>query len=180
VLVTPIDVELTASNETGVGLEWTANTDALFQIEYKTKADGIWKVETTFDNFIGLENLVEGMDYSLRIKTFCSENISSEYSDEYKFTFKGSETEILDYTEYETLTLEVQFSIFPNPVQTSMTITGNVSEDAMYKIVALNGVVVKSGRAEQKQIYIDDLTSGLYVLTLADLEGSKSIKFYKS
>ena len=180
VLVTPEDIELTASNETGVRLEWTANTDALFQIEYKTKAESEWTVETTFDNFIGLDNLVEGMDYSLRMKTFCSENISSEYSDEYKFTFKGSETELLDDTEYETLTLEVQFSIFPNPVQTSMTITGNVSEDAMYKIVALNGIVVKSGRAEQKQIYIADLTSGLYVLTLADLEGSKSIKFYKS
>lgn len=180
VLVTPEDIALTASNETGVRLEWTANTDALFQIEYKTEADSEWTVETTFDNFIGLNNLVEGTDYSLRMKTFCSENISSEYSDEYKFTFKGSETELLDDTEYETLTLEVQFSIFPNPVQTSMTITGNVSEDAMYKIVALNGIVVKSGRAEQKQINIADLTPGLYVLTLADLEGSKSIKFYKS
>lgn len=180
VLVTPEDIALTASNETGVRLEWTANTDALFQIEYKTEADSEWTVETTFDNFIGLNNLVEGTDYSLRMKTFCSENISSEYSDEYKFTFKGSETELLDDTDYETLTLEVQFSIFPNPVQTSMTVTGNVPEDAMYKIVALNGTVVKSGRAEQKQIYIADLTPGLYVLTLADLEGSKSIKFYKS
>jgi hypothetical protein len=50
----------------------------------------------------------------------------------------------------------------------------------MYKIVSLNGTVVKSGKAEHKQIHIADLTAGLYVLTLADLEGSKSIKFYKS
>ena len=180
VLVTPEDIELTTSNETAVTLNWTANTDALFQIEYKEKAGSEWNVETTFDNFISLNNLVEGMEYSLRVKTFCSENISSEYSEEYEFTFKGSETELLDYMEYETLTLEVQFSIFPNPVQTSMTINGDVSEDAMYKIVSLNGIVVKSGKAEQKQIYIADLTTGLYVLTLADLEGSKSIKFYKS
>jgi hypothetical protein len=180
VLVTPEDVELTTSDETGITLNWTANTEALFQIEYKKKGSSDWNVETTFDNFITLNNLVEGTDYSLRLKTFCSENISSEYSEEYEFTFKGSETKLLDYMEYETLTLEVQFSIFPNPVQTSMTINGDVSEDAMYKIVSLNGIVVKSGKAEQKQIYIADLTTGLYVLTLADLEGSKSIKFYKS
>ncbi|HCO83831.1 MAG TPA: peptidase S8 [Arenibacter sp.] len=180
VLVTPEDVELTTSAETGITLNWTANTEALFQIEYKKKGSSDWNVETTFDNFITLNNLVEGTDYSLRLKTFCSENISSEYSEEYEFTFKGSETKLLDYMEYETLTLQVQFSIFPNPVQTSMTINGDVSEDAMYKIVSLNGIVVKSGKAEQKQIYIADLTTGLYVLTLADLEGSKSIKFYKS
>ncbi|MBU2904996.1 S8 family serine peptidase [Arenibacter algicola] len=180
VLVTPEDIELTNSNETAVTLNWTANTDALFQIEYKDKGSNEWNVETTFDNFISLNNLVEGMEYSLRLKTYCSENISSDYSEEYEFTFKGTETELLDYMEYETLTLEVQFSIFPNPVQTSMTINGDISEDAMYKIVSLNGIVVKSGKAEQKQIYIADLTTGLYVLTLADLEGSKSIKFYKS
>ena len=180
VLVTPEDIELTNSNETAVTLNWTANTDALFQIEYKEKGSNEWNVETTFDNFISLNNLVEGMEYSLRLKTYCSENISSDYSEEYEFTFKGTETELLDYMEYETLTLEVQFSIFPNPVQTSMTINGDISEDAMYKIVSLNGIVVKSGKAEQKQIYIADLTTGLYVLTLADLEGSKSIKFYKS
>jgi hypothetical protein len=180
VLVTPEEVELTTSDETGVTLNWSANTDALFQIEYKVKGTNAWKVETTFDNFVSLNNLVEGTDYSLRLKTYCSENISSEYSEEYEFTFKGIETELLDYMEYETLTLEVQFSIFPNPVQTSMTINGEVSEDAMYKIVSLNGTVVKSGKAEHKQIHIADLTAGLYVLTLADLEGSKSIKFYKS
>jgi hypothetical protein len=180
ILVTPEDLELTTSDETGVTLNWTANTDALFQIEYKKKGSSDWNVETTFDNYISLNNLVEGMDYSLRVKTFCSENISSEYSEEYEFTFKGTETELLDYMEYETLTLDVQFSIFPNPVQTSMTINGDVSEDAMYKIVSLNGTVVKSGKAEQKQIHIADLTAGLYVLTLADLEGSKSVKFYKS
>jgi hypothetical protein len=180
VLVTPEDLELTTSDETGVTLNWTANTDALFQIEYKKKGSSDWNVETTFDNYISLNNLVEGMDYSLRVKTFCSENISSEYSEEYEFTFKGTETELLDYMEYETLTLDVQFSIFPNPVQTSMTINGDVSEDAMYKIVSLNGTVVKSGKAAQKQIHIADLTAGLYVLTLADLEGSKSVKFYKS
>lgn len=180
VLVTPEDVDLTTTDETGVTLNWTANTDALFQIEYKEKGSNEWKVETTFDHYISLQNLVGGTDYSLRMKTYCSENISSDYSEEYEFTFKGTETELLDYMEYETLTLEVQFSIFPNPVQTSMTINGDVSEDAMYKIVSLNGTVVKSGKAEQKQIHIADLTSGLYVLTLADLEGSKSIKFYKS
>jgi hypothetical protein len=180
ILVTPEDLELTTSDETGVTLNWTANTDALFQIEYKKKGSSDWNVETTFDNYISLNNLVEGMDYSLRVKTFCSENISSEYSEEYEFTFKGTETELLDYMEYETLTLDVQFSIFPNPVQTSMTINGDVSEDAMYKIVSLNGTVVKSGKAAQKQIHIADLTAGLYVLTLADLEGSKSVKFYKS
>ncbi|MCM4150138.1 T9SS C-terminal target domain-containing protein [Arenibacter sp. N53] len=180
VLSTPDDIELTNSDETGATFNWSANTDALFQVEYKKKGADQWNVETTFDSFIKLQNLVDGMDYSLRVKTYCSENISSEYSNELYFTFKGTETELVDYMEYETLTLEVQFSIFPNPVQTSMTINGDVSEDAMYKIVSLNGTVVRSGKAEQKQIYIADLTAGLYVLTLADLEGSKSIKFYKS
>ncbi|MCM4172151.1 T9SS C-terminal target domain-containing protein [Arenibacter sp. TNZ] len=180
VLSTPEDIELTTSDETGVTFSWSANTDALFQVEYKRKGTDEWNMETTFDSFISLQNLVEGTDYLLRVKTYCSENISSEYSSEYQFTFNGAETGFIDYMEYETLTLEVQFSIFPNPVQTSMTISGDVSEDAMYKIVSLNGIVVKSGKAEHKQIYIADLTAGLYVLTLADLEGSKSIKFYKS
>ena len=180
VLVTPEDIELTTSDETGVTFNWTANTDALFQVEYKKKGTDQWNVETTFDHNINLQNLVVGTDYFLRVKTYCSENISSDYSDEFHFTFKGIETELVDYMEYETLTLEVQFSIFPNPVQTSMTINGDVSDDAMYKIVSLNGTVVRAGKAQQKQIYIADLTAGLYVLTLADLEGSKSIKFYKS
>jgi len=180
VLVTPENIELTTFDETGVTLNWTANTDALFHMEYKKEGAKEWNVVTTFDNSIDLQNLVMGTDYRFRMKTYCSENLSSEYSEEYEFTYKGAETELMEYVEYETLTLEVQFSIFPNPVQTSMTINGDISENAMYKIVSLNGTVIKSGKAEQKQIYIADLTSGLYVLTLADLEGSKSIKFYKS
>ena len=36
-VVTPEDVELTTSDETGITLNWTANTEALFQIEYKIR-----------------------------------------------------------------------------------------------------------------------------------------------
>ena len=180
VLNTPEDIELTTADDSTATLSWTANTDALFQIEYKEKAKEEWIIANTFENTFTLPQLVAGTDYVVRLKTFCAENVGSEYTPEYEFTFQGDETAFSDELEYETLSLQVAFSIFPNPVETSMTIHGNVSDEAMYKIVSLNGIVVKSGKAEQKQIYIADLTPGLYVLTLADLEGSKSIKFYKS
>ncbi|MCM4167956.1 hypothetical protein KCTC52924_01224 [Arenibacter antarcticus] len=180
VLTIPEEVALTTAKNTSVSLNWIANTDALFQVEYKKKGSDHWIVESTFDHFLTLEGLVSGTDYWVRLKTFCSENASSGYTSEYEFSFMGEETELLRLSDYIPLEQKLSFSIIPNPVQELMTLEGNFPLNASYKILSMNGIVVKEGQAIEKQIQIADLTVGLYVLFVQGDQKTTTIKFYKS
>lgn len=177
---TPENVELTRATESSVVLNWSTNTDALFQVEYKKKGAPEWIVETTFDPSLTLPNLVKGSDYVFRLKAFCTENVGSAYTPEFGFSFQGNATEFAQFTEYIPLEYKLGFSIFPNPVQELINLEGNIPLNANYHIVSLNGIKVRDGQAKGKQIYIGDLTVGLYVLSVQGDESISTAKFYKS
>lgn len=180
VLGMPEDVALTAAESTSVDLSWNANTDALFQVEYKKNGADQWIVETTFDHFISLKGLVRGTDYLVRLKTFCSENAGTGYTPEYRFSFMGEETKPVSLSDLTTLEQKLSFSIFPNPVQELMTLEGDIPLDTRYQVISISGIVISEGQATNRQIQIANLTPGLYVLTVKGDKYVKSTKFYKS
>lgn len=180
ILGIPEDIGLDIPTESSVVLKWNANTEALFQVEYKEKGASEWIVETTFDPSLTLNDLVKGTDYVFRLKTFCSENAGSAYTPEYGFSFQGDVTERIQFTDDTPLEYKLSFSIFPNPVQELINLEGNIPLNANYHIVSLNGIKVRDGQVSGKQIYIGDLTVGLYVLSVQGDESIRTTKFYKS
>lgn len=180
VLALPEDIGLGMPSENSVRLDWDADTDALFQVEYRKEDTSEWIVNTTFDHSLTLGDLVKGTDYVIRMKTFCTENAGSGYTPEYRFHFKGIATEYLRFTDNVPLEYKLGFTIYPNPVQELINLEGDIPLNANYHIVSLNGIKVSEGQAKGKCIYIGDLTVGLYVLSVQGDESIRTTKFYKS
>ncbi|NKI26757.1 S8 family serine peptidase [Arenibacter sp. 6A1] len=193
VLDVPQEVALTKKEITEVTFTWKANTDALFQVQYKEKEAQEWTTTTIFDAFYTMTNLVAGKDYIFKVQTFCSDRASSRYSEEYAFHFQGKDEDIeggmdkgpvigqdpvVDQDPIEDN--KPGIVIYPNPVQEYIHFQGEVTPELFYSIISPAGNTVKKGHSVDKTIYIADMQPGLYILTLVDLEGTKSFKFYKT
>ena len=61
------------------------------------------------------------------------------------------------------------FNFYPNPFSDNITIDG-IDGNANYKIFSVDGKLVKKGTVENKQIYLAELSKGMYLLQL-DLSG---------
>ena len=116
------------------------------------------------------------------MRTFCSENVMSDYTSVLEFTFEGTATQIKEEVVMEELSISssLKLAIYPNPAVEQISIDGAVSNNAKFSIVNTMGVTVKLGEASQRKIDVANLAAGLYILTVQDLEGVKSAKFYKS
>jgi hypothetical protein len=57
------------------------------------------------------------------------------------------------------------FSVSPNPFSDVIFI-GGINELANYKIFSIDGKLIKSGVLENKQIRLDELANGLYLLQI--------------
>ena len=179
----PYGVVLSEPTDTSVIFEWEPMMDAFFEVQYKDVNATEWNTEYTSENKIVLENLVKENDYEFRLRTFCTENIMSDYTSTIRFTFLGKETELEEQQNYTILmdTPALNFSVYPNPaVERIVLENGNLSKYAKYSIVSTMGVTIKEGNAHDAEIDVTQLSSGLYILVVQDLNGSKSTKFYKS
>jgi len=76
----------------------------------------------------------------------------------------------------KTLPVESSVSVFPNPVQTNLTVTG-VDKDKKINLLNLNGTLLQSIPAQDSSTNIDvsSLPQGLYLLQI----GEQVIKFIK-
>nr|WP_299071248.1 S8 family serine peptidase [uncultured Allomuricauda sp.] len=175
---TPLDVELLSSTENSSTILWTEAEETLFEVQYKSTTENSWKSELVWENSLELPNLEEGVTYEARIRSICTENIVSEFSEEIQFEFNGTETEVIVYEPFafdETL----QITVYPNPTTEWLTVGAKLSEDAVYSVITTSGNTIKKGTLKNS-INVSDLSSGLYVIVVQDHSGIKSSKFYKN
>lgn len=178
----PSETNLGEAGDESVVMEWKEAPDTLFEAQFKNENSDDWTTEYTYNNFIELKELTIGETYEFRLKAICTENIGSDYTPKLTFVFEAEGTELQDALDYETLSTDSQMSIsvYPNPAVEEISLEGNISSNAAYSIVSTTGITVKTGNASAAKIHVSDLSEGLYILSVQDLRGVKSTKFYKN
>lgn len=175
---TPANIVLSETDETSVALAWDGTTDGLYEVQYKEENQHEWATEYVTTSDFQWNGLIKDRTYTMRLRTFCSQNVASEYSEVVAFTFIGSET-VLE--ALNTLSLEdtIPFSVYPNPAMDEIQVNIKTSDTAMYRIVSTSGAELKMDAVNNARINVSDLPSGLYVLQVQDLDLNRSTKFYK-
>ncbi|WP_350284204.1 S8 family serine peptidase [uncultured Croceitalea sp.] len=177
-LSAPESLELVSAADDALTFDWSATDDTLYEFQYKKENAEEWIVETTLDNFIDLSELEIGKKYTVRLRSVCSLNLMSAFTDELQFVFNGSDTEVEMYQTFS-FSDELEIQVFPNPATEKISIAANVSNDAVYAITSTSGLTVAKGKVSET-INVSDLATGLYIMTVLDLSGVKSTKFFKN
>ncbi len=169
-----------ATSET-LAIQWDSIADALYEVQYKKVTAAIWETAYVSEPSFTLNGMETDLDYVFRVRTFCSQNVASEYSMEYQFTFLGKDTQVGPLNSFETLNVaaEINFSIYPNPAVAYINLNDETSESSRYIITGMSGTTVKRGAAKNAKINVADLAGGLYILQVMDDQGKRSAKFYK-
>ncbi|WP_047246768.1 S8 family serine peptidase [Maribacter thermophilus] len=177
----PNSLSLSNAMENSVTLSWEEMTDALYEVQYRNENEDNWMTDYSTEAFKVLTGLQLNEDYIVRVRTFCSQNVASDYSMEYKFTFEGGETVTGDLGGYQTLSADgtVKFSVYPNPAVDQININSEMSDAAMFRIISSSGTELKRGDVQNNQVDVADLATGLYVIQVQDMGVNKSAKFYK-
>ncbi|MEZ4809967.1 MAG: S8 family serine peptidase [Allomuricauda sp.] len=174
----PSALELVSSNENGSTISWTEAPETLFEVQYKAYNADSWNSELLWENNFELTGLEEGVVYEARVRSICTENATSDFSETLEFEFNGEDTEMFSY-EPLSYSEELTVTVFPNPAVDYLTIQAHLSKDAEYSIVTTSGNTIKRGNVEGS-INVSALASGLYILVVQDYAGIQSTKFYKN
>lgn len=174
----PSDVALENSTNEGTTITWGEAKETLFEIQYKSIDTDNWSNELIWDNNFELTALEAGKVYEARVRSICTENAVSEFSETIEFEFNGEETVLIENMPMF-VPQELNISIFPNPAVDYLNVEAELSKDAEFSIVTTSGNVIKKGKTEGS-INVSSLSSGLYVLVVQDYSGIKSTKFYKN
>ena len=177
-LVAPSNIVLDSSDEQSVSWSWKGVEETLYEIQYKEKNRTNWKTNITLENTLSIDSLEINKDYQIRFRSFCTQNVASDFSQIYEFNFNGSETQF-DENQERKLEEELEIQIFPNPAISTISILSETSNTATYIISTLSGVTIKKGKV-QGPIDIAKLQSGLYIITVQDTNQFKSTKFFKN
>lgn len=74
-------------------------------------------------------------------------------------------------------------ALYPNPVQqyATLTITGNIGQDAKAKIISISGQTLKEIKinSSQTSVSLENINTGTYILQYEDGANKKNIKFIK-
>ena len=174
----PSGLELVSSNENGSTISWAEAAETLFEVQYKAYNADKWNSELIWENNFELAGLEEGVVYEARVRSICTENAVSDFSETLEFEFNGENTEMYSY-EPLSYNEELVVKVFPNPAVDYLTVQAHLSKDAEYSIVTTSGNTIKRGNVEGP-INVSAMASGLYVLVVQDYSGIKSTKFYKN
>ncbi len=80
-----------------------------------------------------------------------------------------------NFSEDTKVSEESDISIYPNPVENQLTIQG-AEENASYTIYKMDGQVMQKGNLNGNIISVDNMASGMYILSINFVEGG-TIKF---
>lgn len=177
VLVAPENLELDNASDDSTTWSWGAIEETLYEVQYKEASSTNWNTELTWDNTMKVSDMEQGKTYQVRLRSVCTANLSSEFSEIIEFVFEGSTTEIKE--DPIIFNEELAITVYPNPAVSQIDIAAEISEDATYMISTSSGNVIKNGMANE-QINVSNLKSGLYIITVQDYSGVKSTKFFKS
>ncbi len=174
----PDNMDLFSSDEEGVTLSWPEVEDTLFELQYKAYNESEWHSELLWESSKRIAGLIQGNVYEARLRSICTENAVSDFSEEIQFEFKGTETALFEYGALG-VNEALEIMVYPNPAIERITVDAKLSEDAVYSIVTTAGNIIKNGKA-RGPIDVSCLATGLYVLMVQDHAGMRSTKFYKS
>lgn len=179
-VTSPSNIDVKGSEEK-VSVQWDAVPDALYEMQYKEATAKEWVTEYTNENIFELSDLMIDTSYETRMRTFCNENIASEYSLTSSFTFSGVTT-VLDEI-LEPLSLEnesaLSISVYPNPTTDIIQLNGEKEVDSHFQIISTAGLEVEHGEVPQEGIPVSKLSSGMYILVIDTSKGMSTTKFYK-
>ncbi|USD26773.1 S8 family serine peptidase [Flagellimonas marinaquae] len=174
----PTGFEIKNSTEAGTTLSWSNADETLFEFQYKSIDSDNWSNELIWENSFNLDLLETGKVYEARVRSICTENAVSEFSETIEFEFNGIETVLIQNTPMY-VPQQLSISVYPNPTVDYLNVNGELSKDAEFSIVTTSGNVIKKGKT-QGSINVSSISSGLYVLVIQDYSGIKSTKFYKN
>ncbi|TVZ16274.1 putative secreted protein (Por secretion system target) [Maribacter sp. MAR_2009_72] len=174
----PEKIEIETVDDAQLNFSWEQNTDALYEVQYKQEGENEWTTEYVSENSFSWNGLIKEQTYTLRVRSFCSQNVASEYGYAVTFTFSGEETVLESFNTLNAAS-EVAFTVFPNPAFDEIQLNVNTTDTTMYRIVSTNGVALKMDKVTNSRIDVSDLPPGLYVLQVQDYGFIKSTKFYK-
>lgn len=178
----PETFKIKTTEEASLQVEWDAKNEAFFEVQYKAEKDTAWQTLFTNSNSVQLPDLRINETYVFKVRTNCTPNVFSEFSETNMFVFKGKNT--VDFFAFElqemSLIDKLRFSVYPNPTTEKITIEGELSDRAYYSIVSTNGITLKKGKALYKSIDVNDLSTGLYSLTIFEDGEQQSMKFIKN
>lgn len=82
------------------------------------------------------------------------------------------------FTSTEEIKKPATLKVYPNPASGSIRVSGTYMKQANYSIFDISGRVIHSGKISQNElISIEDLTSGMYILSVDSESGRKTAKF---
>ncbi|RDY59929.1 S8 family serine peptidase [Flagellimonas nanhaiensis] len=175
---TPSDMELVSSTTASSTISWSEAEETLFEVQYRAVSEDIWKSEFVWNNSFEIQDLEAGIFYEAQVRSICTENAVSDFSDVIEFQFNGEETEIYSYETF-THNEGLEVMVYPNPAVNYLSVEAELSKDAVYSVVTASGNIIKRGNING-DIDVSCLASGLYVLVVQDYSGIKSSKFYKN
>ena len=177
-LIAPKGIELDKADENSTSWSWGAVEETLYEVEFKEARNTTWNTELTWDSTMKFSDLEVGKTYQIRLRSVCSSNLSSEFSEIIEFVFNGEATEMEEETPMA-FQEELAITVYPNPAVSEIAIAAEISKDATYMISTSSGNIIKKGMANE-EINVSNLKSGLYIITVQDYSGVKSTKFFKS
>ncbi len=177
----PVKIYMKEVDGNSLLLEWQEATDTLFEVQFRNKNINEWTTEYNYNHFITLPNLTKGSIYEFRLRAICTQNIRSDLTSNFSFIFKGKETKLLDYSDYESVPTNTEPSVFiyPNPAVEEIKLEGNIAKHTMYTISNTAGILIETGEVIGNKISVADMLQGLYILRLQDLNGASGIWFFK-
>ncbi|RKR14678.1 putative secreted protein (Por secretion system target) [Maribacter vaceletii] len=176
-VIAPSNLKIEA-NEDKASLHWDAIPDGLYEIQYKEVKESSWNTKYTNENIFELSDLEIGASYEMRLRTFCNENIASDYSLVYSFTF-NEETTVLDEILETNSVHDLHISIYPNPSTDIIQLHGDKEIDSHFQIISTAGLEVEHGNVPEEGIPVSNLSSGMYILVIDTSKGMSTTKFYK-
>ncbi len=140
-----------------------------------------WRFEEQSDGSYRIVSRVNGKDLEI------ADGDTSNGANVQTYAMTGATCQYwtLSSTKSATISLDDEasddsgISIYPNPVENHLTIQ-SVDENAAYIIYTMDGQVIQKGTLTGNVISVDDLTSGMYILSIESPErGISKINFVK-
>lgn len=157
--IPPQDFVVSDITSTTAFLEWDVIPNAAgYQIAYQNLSSGVTvkKKSTSTNKLIG--PLTPGTSYKCRIRAYCSDYGTSDWSAPVMFTTNPLRTSAQN------------LKVYPNPLQTQLFISGLVEEATKIELYNIPGVLVWSLQRDKPestlQLTIPDLPSGFYIIAI--------------
>lgn len=82
-------------------------------------------------------------------------------------------------TEVDIKSSNNAFSVFPNPASSELSIVGKIPDEASFEIISIDGRVLQTGLLVSQNIFVDNLTAGVYIFKMKSKNGTATQIFVK-